>query len=1069
MDAVSAAAAGTAHTFVGRATERALLRHLLRDAGESRPAMVVVSGAPGAGKTALLEWTAAAARGMGIDVLRTSCYESSLPFAALRRLVDPLPELARAVGALDVGAADAPIDLATASGLARRLIDALVARARRRPQALLLDDAQDLGDASRTVLDDALAGLDDAGARHGLPLFVMLTERAPVEADGLAQHVLRLAAARAVTLEGFDDAEVLEFLAASGQRAQPSVVRELLEGTGGLPLLVESEVQRWRARGERRDRRGPTRTADARVRSIADALELRFDRVDPPTLRLLQQAAVLGEPWSPAELAVIADRSTDEIDAMTAAAEKARLVIRGGQDVRFAHPLVRSELLDRLPEDRRGALHRTIAAQLRASLDASGRLDDEALVRVADHLLRAGPDVPRRDIADATLQAGRIAMGWTAWDQASRFLAAAAEASVGMHPAGELARRHLEAGRAAYHNHDADLAESVLARAISYARQAGEDGVRLTAAMLLARMRGARRLRPWDRVDLAELRDALRDGLDVEPAVRVMAEAALAEGLVNEGEVEHAARVLASARLAIEAMNPGPAAEDALGRVGFAAGLGPMILLDVHAADASFASGLPHAIAAGNALNETLARSRLALLGLLRGTVRAAHAELVAVERRASAEGFWGEVGLTAALLAFADGLAGRPEAVESAERAYRAWRRTGNPWNAAILSAVVPALAARSVAPDRTVRDPSSLWARRTGLPAPSTMRALAAVESYDLPAARDVVATARWRQGLHGPVTLNNTAIPAALVEAGDLVGDGAMVRAGVAALEHMYERGVSVTLPWPATVPRLLAAGARHAGELDRAQRYAEIASGLADREDLAPERAKCLLELARVAGARGPGGRSDAESWMAAAVRAFDEQLLRGWVARCDEVGRQLGLPPSVGSSGVIRERTILTSDIVGSTMSNVRLGDVIYLEQLRVHDRIVRARVREFRGVEIKHTGDGLNATFDDPADAVGCALAMMVDFRDWKADEPELALEIRCGLSHGRLLPSGGDFFGLVQSEAARLCGLAGPGEVLASATVVAAVGPDVHAESLGRRTLRGLPSRTEVFRLGRA
>lgn len=83
---------------------------------------------------------------------------------------------------------DATLGGATTSDLPRSLVDALVTRARRRPLAVLLDDVQDLGDASRTVLDDALAGLDDAGTRQSPPLFVLLTARAPLDAGGLADR-----------------------------------------------------------------------------------------------------------------------------------------------------------------------------------------------------------------------------------------------------------------------------------------------------------------------------------------------------------------------------------------------------------------------------------------------------------------------------------------------------------------------------------------------------------------------------------------------------------------------------------------------------------------------------------------------------------------------------------------------------------------------------------------------------------------------------------------------------------------------------------------------------------------
>jgi hypothetical protein len=207
-------------------------------------------------------------------------------------------------------------------------------------------------------------------------------------------------------------------------------VRDLIEQTGGLPLLVESQVQRWRSRPGSQAAPGPRHPGDdARVRSISDALKLRFERVDDRARALLQQAAVLGEPWAPDELAVVAGCPAAEVAAVTDAAERARLVSRSGQAVRFAHPLVRSDLLDRLTAGQRAAMHRSTAERLRAHHAARGPIDDEAQVRIADHLLRAGPDVPPGEVEDAALHAGRIAMRWTAYDQAARFLAAAAGAA----------------------------------------------------------------------------------------------------------------------------------------------------------------------------------------------------------------------------------------------------------------------------------------------------------------------------------------------------------------------------------------------------------------------------------------------------------------------------------------------------------------------------------------------------------------------------------------------------------------------------------------------------------------
>jgi class 3 adenylate cyclase len=518
-------------------------------------------------------------------------------------------------------------------------------------------------------------------------------------------------------------------------------------------------------------------------------------------------------------------------------------------------------------------------------------------------------------------------------------------------------------------------------------------------------------------------------------------------------------------------------------------------------ADACLATGLRHALAAGNLLNQCLLRSRRAMGKLLRGDIDIAHAELISVEKDQIAAGFWGEAGLTSAQLAFADVLAGRPAAEDHLERALREWRRTGFPWNEALLSASRAAWMARSGrGPGRAASVPAPEPGTASGslpadLPMSSAVAALSAVEAHDMTRTRAVARTAAWRHGFRGPVTMNNAAIVVALVEVGDLLGDSAMVRAGAPALEQMYERGALVVLGWPTTVPRLLAVTSRHAGDLGRARSYLDHARGLADREELAPERAKVLLEHARLcaASASAPDRaadadplRSEAEAALSAAAEGFDRQSMHGWIARCDEMAQALRMPTVIGAADVRRERIIFTDDVVGSTAANVRLGDPLYLEQLRVHDRIVRSRLRAYRGVEVKHTGDGINAVFDEPSDAVRCALAVLADFRDWRMHEPDLALEIRCGLARGPVIPSGGDFYGLVQSEAARLCSLASAGEVLTNAAVVEAVevvhagdaGDDAaveasglgrvtaKAQSVGRRELKGFPEPVEVFRL---
>src|SRR5580704_1867101 len=58
------------------------------------------------------------------------------------------------------------------------------------------------------------------------------------------------------------------------------------------------------------------------------------------------------------------------------------------------------------------------------------------------------------------------------------------------------------------------------------------------------------------------------------------------------------------------------------------------------------------------------------------------------------------------------------------------------------------------------------------------------------------------------------------------------------------------------------------------------------------------------------------------------------------------------------------RAVMFTDIVGSTEMTARLGDSAALELVRAHDALVRRGLEAYGGREIKHTGDGIMASFD---------------------------------------------------------------------------------------------------------
>src|SRR5256714_839638 len=83
------------------------------------------------------------------------------------------------------------------------------------------------------------------------------------------------------------------------------------------------------------------------------------------------------------------------------------------------------------------------------------------------------------------------------------------------------------------------------------------------------------------------------------------------------------------------------------------------------------------------------------------------------------------------------------------------------------------------------------------------------------------------------------------------------------------------------------------------------------------------------------------------------------------------------------------RAVMFTDIVGSTEMTVRLGDIAALELVRVHDALVRRGLAAHQGREVKHTGDGIMAGFDDVARAGRAAADIQGHFFAYNCDAAE--------------------------------------------------------------------------------
>ena len=128
-------------------------------------------------------------------------------------------------------------------------------------------------------------------------------------------------------------------------------------------------------------------------------------------------------------------------------------------------------------------------------------------------------------------------------------------------------------------------------------------------------------------------------------------------------------------------------------------------------------------------------------------------------------------------------------------------------------------------------------------------------------------------------------------------------------------------------------------------------------------------------------------------------------------------------------------TIFFTDIEGSTTLTQRLGDAKAQEVLRTHNRVVRDALKTHSGSEIKHTGDGIMASFSSATRGLECAIAMQRAFAEHNetAEEP---IRVRVGLNAGEPIAEEEDLFGTAVILAARIAAKAEGGEIVASDVV---------------------------------
>lgn len=126
-------------------------------------------------------------------------------------------------------------------------------------------------------------------------------------------------------------------------------------------------------------------------------------------------------------------------------------------------------------------------------------------------------------------------------------------------------------------------------------------------------------------------------------------------------------------------------------------------------------------------------------------------------------------------------------------------------------------------------------------------------------------------------------------------------------------------------------------------------------------------------------------------------------------------------------------TVLFTDIAGSTAMTQALGDAGAQKVVRAHNRVVRDALTDWNGKEIKHTGDGIMASFSRVTDSVDASIQMQRHTMAYNQQTPDLPLHLKIGLNAGEPIAEDNDLFGTVVQMSARIVDKAQADEIFVS------------------------------------
>lgn len=170
-------------------------------------------------------------------------------------------------------------------------------------------------------------------------------------------------------------------------------------------------------------------------------------------------------------------------------------------------------------------------------------------------------------------------------------------------------------------------------------------------------------------------------------------------------------------------------------------------------------------------------------------------------------------------------------------------------------------------------------------------------------------------------------------------------------------------------------------------------------------------------------------------------------------------------PNSGKPSGPQISTIIFTDMVGSTDLTQKLGDEGAQEVVRRHNSLVRNALREFSGKEVKHTGDGIMASFASATNAVEGCMAIQRAVMSHNLNMPNLEMHLRIGMNAGEPIQEEDDFFGTTVQLSARVCAQADSEQIFCTAVIKdLSAGKPYEFRPMGDHSMKGFQNKITLY-----